>query len=344
MNATARVSMLLIALTACGGGAKETNTTPASSEAAAVEAAPAAAATAASKGSRMGKGAQAARARSTFAMIPKGVQLVGGVSVAQLRRSAAWPALRKAAEDRTGSEVRDTIQLCKMDPFEVVDTVEFGIANVGAGGEDLAIVVNGSFTRAGIAQCAKAIAAKENETMMVTDEGSATSYATGKEAVWTGWPADGTVVFGGAERDVAWINDRIAGKDSVRGDDAFMEAVGNADTGATAWMVFVDDANGQLQMLAGFFGGRTPTSVFASLQIAEGARAEIGFVFETPDDADVAIEAINKAIEPLKNDPAMGKYIAASRVSRFGANAVVELDLNKQQFEELIQGVLTQGF
>jgi len=337
MKATTSLGISLAAIVvcagACGGGSKKTDTAPADPSATAPvqpEAPPQ------PKGSAMGVGADAVRARSSFALYPKSTRIVGGVSVAQLRASAAWPVLKTLVDQRTTPEMKELRDVCKLDAVQVVDSIEVAMS-LGAE-QEIVLVVDGSFTRAGIGKCAPLFAKSRGHSLAVTDSGVVTSYSDATTTLWVGWPTENRAVFGGDEHDEAWLADRLGGRNSVRENEAFMEVVGNVDTSATAWFAIVDE-NRSMQGLAGFLGGRAPTAAFLSIRMADALKAEVGFVFETEGDAKVARTGIESMIDQVVNDPMVGPLVSTAHVGVYGANAVVELELNQEQFEKLIQMV-----
>lgn len=345
MKATTSLGMLTAAIIAyvgvcggaCGGGSKKADTAPAT-QPVAEPSRPAAPAV--SKGSAMGVGADVVRARSSFALYPKTMRVVGGVSIAQLRASAAWPALEKILDQRASTELKQLRDVCKLDAVQVVDSLE--VATSLGQEQEIVLVLDGSFTRAGIGQCGPFFANSRGHTLTVVDEGATTSYTDGTSTIWVGWPTDNRAVFGG-ERDKAWLDDRLAGKDSILEDEAFMEVVGNVDTAATAWLAMVDE-NGSMRGLSSFLGERAPTAAFLSIRMADVVKGEIGLVFETEADANVARTAIEKMLDDLKGNPMVGPIVSTAHVGVYGTNAVVEFELNQQQFEKLIQMVPMMPF
>jgi len=331
MKATATLGILAVAwAAACGGGSKsgaaggETTTPGPATAEEPVAAAPATPPT----------GADAARAKSTFAMYPKGVQIVAGISVAQLRKSVLWPHLEKILEARGGEDLKALQDVCKMRLADVVDQAELAV-DPDANPDSIVIVVDGSFDRARVEQCAKDVGAAQKVPVNVVADGSLSEIGSGSDTLWIGWPNEHTAVIGSEDRDKAWMSDRLAGKGSIREDDTLMEVLGNVDTASTAWLAFIDDTN-QLAMLAGPLGGRTPTALYAWLRVTDTAKGEIAFVYGSEGDAKVAANALTSMLEQIKNDPQMGPIVSSARVGVYGANTVIELDLDKQQLEDLV--------
>lgn len=286
------------------------------------------------KGSSMGVGVDVVRARSSFALYPKSTRIVGGVSIAQLRASAVWPSLKAILDQRTTAEMKQLRDVCKLDAVELVDSVEAAMS-LGQQ-QEIVLVLDGSFTRAAIGQCAPVFANNRGHTLTVIDDGATTSYSDSTSTIWVGWPSANRAVFGGEERDKAWLQDRLAGKDSIREDEAFMEVVGNVDTSATAWLAVVDD-NGTMKGLSGVFGDLAPAAAFLSIRMTDVVKGEIGLVFETEGDAKVARTGIEKSLDQVKNDPMIGPIVSTAHVGVYGANTVIEFELNQEQFEKLIQ-------
>ena len=330
MKATATLGILvLVTAAACGGGSKNTaagdTTTPAASAEAAspVPAEPVAPPT----------GADAARAKSTFAMYPKGVKLVAGASIAQLRQSALWAYVQPMLAQR--ADVMDMFKtVCGLDPSEVIDEAELAMDPDG-GSNSLVMVVKGSFGRATVDSCLNAMAAKQGETVTIQNDGAVASYSDGNQTLWAGWPDDHTIVLGDENHDHAWVEARLAGTDSLRDDDAFIDVLGNVDTSSTAWLAYMDQS-GQLAMLAGTFGGRAPSAVYAWLTVTDSAKGEVGLVFPAEGDAKVAANSLQTMLDQVKGDPTMGAIVSGARVGVYGTNAVIEIELDKQQLSQVL--------
>ncbi len=340
MKATTTLGIfaLAVATSACGGKSKG------SDEPAPIAAAPAEAMVAepapVPTGPGMGLGVEAARAKSTFAMFPKGADVVAGVSLAQLRQAPVWARVQQLVGSRLDAQLAIFRDTCNMDPISHVDSVEIG-GQLAA--EDMVLLVAGKFTRAAVAECGKSIAAKNGKTVAIADEGALTSYTDGGDVMWIGWPNDSQALVADPDKhDKAWMADRVAGRGSMRENDAFIGLVGNVDTNATAWMA-VHDTTGQFAMAAQFLGGAAPQGVYASLRVTEEAKGEIGFQFASEQDADAAATALGAFVDQAKQDPSMGSILSDVTAKAYGNNAVIEINLNKEQFEQLIAMLISMA-
>lgn len=330
MKSTATLGILaLVTAAACGGGSKQSATAEATTPATTTEAASPEAA----EPPAPVTGADAARAKSTFAMYPKGVSLVAGASAAQLRQSALWSHIEPLIASRV-ADLAAVEQACQFDPVKAIEAVEVAMDMDGST-DEMVMVLKGNVGRAAIERCLEKASAGQGQTMTITNDGVVSSYSDGTTTFWGGWPDDNTMIFGDPTHDRAWVEARLAGTDSIRDDDAFMNVLGEVDTKATAWLAMVDEA-GQLAMLGGMLGGRAPTALYAWLSVTDTAKAEIGLVFPAEGDANVASTALQTMLDQLKADPTMGALVGSARVGVYGNNAVLELELDQQQLAQLL--------
>ncbi|RMH44457.1 MAG: hypothetical protein D6689_02255 [Deltaproteobacteria bacterium] len=333
MKATTALSVVLAAACACGGGHKSA---PAPAPATAAAPAPDAAPPQPPPGSSMGQGVAAARARSTFGLIPASARLVGGVSVAQARQSPSWPIIKQVLDGKLGDAVNAMRTACNIDLYDVVDTIEFG-TEVGAADPEMAFVVGGQFTRAQVAACVQSLPQTKANELRWRDDGAATEFVADGETLWIGWPSANRFVVGpGGGRE--WVDARLAGRDAVRDHAGLMEVVGNVDTNATAWFAVLDES-GDLAGFAGLLGGRAPRGLFLSARVADGAAAEFGFAFGAEADAKAASDALQATLDQFKADPMAGPLLASAHVGVYGTNAVVEVQLTREQLDGLIQSL-----
>jgi hypothetical protein len=270
-------------------------------------------------------------------MFPKQVQMVGGIALGQLRDTALWPPIERALSARFARQLQQIRDACHIAPLETIEQIELA-ADPERPKDAFVIVVSGKFSRAQVNHCAQTLSSAERGTpLAIVDDGALTSYSDGTATLWAGWPEDDTIVIGYPGRKRQWMADRLAGRNSIRDDGSFMELLGNVDSSATAWGAFLD-RDGTLRFLAGGTGGEAPRALFASLRLAtRGARGEVGLSFASAAAAQTAAEAIRAAVDGFRNDPQLGGIASSARIGAYGLDAVVEIDLNKQQLEQIVQ-------
>lgn len=279
-------------------------------------------------------------ATTAWGVFPKDTDVVVGINGDKLRESKLWQQFSPMIAEKAKEELGDLKDSCGIDALTAINAVVIG-ANTKDSENAVIVVKTNGLKRADLNKCAQTMATKKSETLEITDDGKLGAYKDKEgKTMWVGWLDDTSAVISPkAEDNKDYMTDRLAGKDSLSDNKDIMDLLNNVDTKATLWFAIKSEMLSQSPAAA---MGMKPTAVFGSLLLTAGLKLDMGVRFGTADEAKAAADQANQAMEAGKADPNMGKFISKVSIAANGADLIVKLDLNEQEFNELLQMVMTQ--
>jgi hypothetical protein len=284
------------------------------------------------KGGAAAGGAGKAGVQQILTMFPADSNLVVGINLAGLRGTKLWTQMWPTIEQQGGEELAEFKATCNIDVGTAVNTITVG-GNVDKK-DNMLIAVTTTVPRDQVLKCVPAMAQKKGKTVEVKEDGKFVSIKEGETTKSFAWADGSTVVFSAGDADDRpYLEERLAGKDSVTGNQEFMKLVNATDSTATLWIAFVPPEGGSNPMMG---GGAQPKAVYASIKLGEGMKMNAGMRYATPEEATKTAEEANKMMEPAKGDATFGKYVNKTKIAAAGNEVTINVDLNQQEFDELV--------
>ncbi len=290
--------------------------------------------TKAEKGSTdKGSSPGAAASAGMMSHFPADTEIVVAFNIANLTSSKMWKDYGDAAMANAAKELGEFKETCGFDPITTIKSVHLGINS--AKGEEPVMIING-FARKQLTDCATAMAAKEGEKIEITEEGKYT-FITNKNAEKTaiGWVDDTTMLLVPNKDDKAFLEERMAGKNGLKGNAGFETAAGKAKQAAPIWFAgnFADGSPAASGMGA---MGAAPKGFYGSIGFTDGIDFDLGVTFA---DAKSAEETLNMAKPMLgmakgQLGPA-GDIVDKLQMATKGADMTVGLKLTDADVEKL---------
>lgn len=216
-------------------------------------------------------------AADALAFVPVDADIVLGVDVAALRKSALWTEYQPMLTSLTGPLLASVQKTCGFDPIQAIQSVTLGVLSKDTA--NTVLVVRGLDHDRTIA-CLQAQVVPD-VTVAVDHDIVSLTHSAGHDLLAF---ADRTTMVLQGSRDGSPDGLRALLKSGapLRSSPVFLDMFGHLEPGATAWLV----VNGNAAMFdqLGAMGNR-PRAIYGTLRLAAGLGAKIHFRMTTPEQA-----------------------------------------------------------
>lgn len=226
----------------------------------------------------------AKKAPDDLGLIPVDSEIVGGIDLGALMKSALWkqymePLFQKADVQQKMAEFKAT---CGIDPTKAVTTITFGLKNVQSAPEGV-VVAHGLQKTKLLACFDKQKALKKGDVEMTRDGDVILIKDKSGQPAAVQFIDEGTAVMAfGPSGTKAGIAKYVAGGSPLKTSKAFMDMYGKLNTGDTLWAL----VNGQGKLLDNFAAiGAKPTAAFGTLNVANDLTMSLRLRLANPTEA-----------------------------------------------------------
>lgn len=237
--------------------------------------------------------------KELLALHPANTEVVVSGSPQQLRDSAFVKSALAAPEgvamlgflERQGAH-------CSPDLLTSVEAFAVGLGVDGESEIDLS--ARGDFARERVEACLGDLIKAGLRAVEVKQADRTTSLANGTDTLWLAWP-DARTVFASLRPtiDRAWLDARVAGTDSVRGQDELMTLLDRVDTGATLWVVAAPERGGGTLIP----GGDPPLGMHVSVVLTHEIALRAGLRYASAAQAETNAPLLQAQLTTLKQNP-----------------------------------------
>jgi hypothetical protein len=294
------------------------------------------------KGGSASSGSGSEVSRTGFSVFPKDYDVVGGISLAAVRKGAAWGLLKAQIEKEAAKnkDYKEFVDTCGIDPIGDIDSIIMG-GNTQASDEDFAMVVQG-IEKGKAKSCIEAMAKKEGKEVKIEEEdgGKFWKVTTEKKTGYAGWLDDKTVVFGAkSEGSKDWIAARVEAKDGLDKNPEILGLLKSADSSNQVW--FAMKSNKDMAMPMGMALGGMPAGLYGALNFSKALSVKLGARMPDAKAAEASAKHATTMISQGKGSapPALHKFIDKVAISNADNDVKVSLELTEAELNE-IEGIL----
>lgn len=276
---------------------------------------------------------------SAKAVLPPGLQTIGGVNLADIRSSAMYQALYPKLLEQAGSAKThvDTIKkTCSIDVLAVVDSLAIGLDASSTG--TIVVAFKGA-TRKDFDDCAQKIAKDQKKTVAISNEGSITTYSVSgeKSQLFAAWLATDVVAISTSPDDKASLVK--ATKGGLATDATMKPPLAKVNTGAGVWGVVNKSKDLRPDVKA------TMSTVYGSANVASGTVTVDGHVVvdnaaAAKDVASMANSQLDAAKKSGQIPPQFADLVKAVSIKSAGNEVLVTGSAAEKQVLVLVATLL----
>ncbi|MBA3396735.1 MAG: hypothetical protein H0T89_29150 [Deltaproteobacteria bacterium] len=268
---------------------------------------------------------------SDLALLPVDSEIVLGLNIAQLQKSALWkkfvePQMMKGDAQAKMAEFKAK---CGFDPMTAVQSLSMGFKGVGGAKPDGVVVVHGP-EKSKVMPCFEKMkdeAAKEGSTITRDGDIVTVKGKSGETFAFT-YVGDTTIVgVVGTNANPAGVKAAAAGTSALKTSQAFVEMYSKVNTNDSLW--FLMNGSSKVFDKAAQMGFK-PKAVFGSVNVTDGLAVDMRVRLDTPQQATQITNMATSQVAQFK--PMVDKLDIVAE----GADVKVNLALSTQKLEALI--------
>ena len=266
--------------------------------------------------------------KTGFAVLPADSHGVAGLAVSKITSSGIWKRYGTFAMIFASKELNKFKGACGFDPLTKVESV---IVAGKAGDRDGVAVVKG-VARKDAGNCAEKLAEADGEKVTISDDGNVmTGTNESGEAVHIGWLDDKTFLFAGEGKDKDRVKTLAGGGGGLDGNKEIMSLLGNVDTSAAIWGVFLNKTGENVGTIGAEAG-------YGSISLDGGFKLDAGLRQSNAEKAKEAQGEIEKFTGNFKATP-LEKFTSKIKVKTNKSDVIVQLSLTDSEVDELVNTV-----
>ncbi|MGE0868735.1 MAG: hypothetical protein AB7P03_09240 [Kofleriaceae bacterium] len=281
-----------------------------------------------------------AAAGDAISMLPKSSEIVIGLNIGQVAQS---PLFKKFIEPQLATKraeisqkIGDFKAKCGFDPVEAVlgGTVVMGVSGVDENNAEAIIVVTGAPDKAKVMDCigkVKDEAAKNGSEVTIDGDFVMVKNKDENQGMVATYANPSTMVIATSKNPTKEaLQAAIAGTNSLKSSDAFMQYYGKLNTKHTMWMVV--NGKGKMFDQVAAMGGK-PQFLYGSINVTDGIAMDFRMRFQTADVATQVAKAVDGQVNMVRG--MAGGNIKELKVTSEGDEVKTTVLLTAQNIEAL---------
>lgn len=275
-----------------------------------------------------------AGAPDILAHMPADTEIIVSFSMQSLSSSPLWSQIGPAAMASAGKELGQVQEACGFNPLEKLQGVYIGVNTQKE--KEPVLLVQG-FEREEMSSCITAMAKKDGKKVTLTQEGAFTMVVSedADENMTIAWPGGNTMIMVPGQGNKEFLQDRMDGKDGLKGNAAFVASAAKAKQSAPIWFAAAFKSGSPVAQGMGAMG-QTPTGLYGSVGLTKGLDFDMGVSFA---DAAAATATLNMAKPFLGMAKSQlgsnADLVDKLKMETAGADLVLSISLSEADLEKL---------